>query len=103
MNRNRKYPWRESTLALPAGQWVTRGAIKVFEPAQPELSFIDAEPWPAIKLCQVCDAAHPKAEQCPTCLAWAERAAEQWAWEQARKANRDLIWQILDARKSVAA
>lgn len=103
MNRNRKYPWRESTLALPAGQWIQRGAIKVFEAAQTEFEFIDAEPWAPIKLCAVCDTAHPRTEPCPTCRAWAERDAELWSWERQRFANRHVIWTILDARKSVAA
>lgn len=88
--------------ALPPGRWVQRKGVHYFEPDQPALVF-DAEPWPAIKLCAVCDTAHRRDESCPTCLAWAERDAQLWAWRQARFANRHIIWTILDARKSVAA
>lgn len=103
MNSSRNHSLSESDAALPPGRWVTRGAIKVFEPHQPTLTYIDAEPWPLIKLCATCDTAHHQDQPCPTCLAWAERDAERWLWERQRRANRGCIWAILDARKSVAA
>lgn len=91
----------ESARALPPGRWVSRGAIKVFEPDQPTLEF--TANWPAIQLCAVCDTACATGEPCDNCLTWAARDAERHSWEQRRRANRGRIWAILDARKSVAA
>jgi hypothetical protein len=103
VKNNRNHSLVESARALAPGRWITRRGIKVYEFDQPALTFIDAEPWPAIKLCGTCDTAHPRDQSCPTCVAWAERAAERHLWEQRRRANRGQIWDILDARKSVAA
>lgn len=129
MNRNRKYPWRESTLALPAGRWILRGGVKHFQPAQPQLDFqcddmadnapeqdvwdtiaanlgstpSTPQPQPVITLCEDCGCALAPNERCPRCLVWALRAEELWSWERQRFANRHVIWTILDARESVAA
>ncbi len=129
MNRNRKYPWRESTIALPPGQWVTRGAIKVYQAAQPQLDFtavpdiadteIVQEVWDRIAanlttvavvhkpidraLCDDCGCLIAPAERCPRCLVWALKDEQQWEWARESRANRHIVWDILDARKSVAA
>lgn len=72
--------------ALPPGRWVRRGHVLVFEP---------------MKLCHC--GAPLVGPSCDTCLAWAERAAERHLWERQRRETRGRIWDILDARKSVAA
>lgn len=95
---------RESERALPPGRWVQRKGVQHFEPDQPPLIFID-EPsaWPTIQLCPVCDTTHEADLQCPACREWAQRAEELWSWERQRFANRHIVWDILDARKSVSA
>lgn len=127
MNSNGN-PWRESTLALPPGRWVNRKGIKVYESAQPELNFTDddistsvaeQDVWDTIAanlntvtpisepearaLCDDCGCLIKPSERCPRCLVWALKAEELWSWERQRFANRHIVWDILDARKSVAA
>lgn len=121
---------RESERALPPGRWVTKGAIKVYEPQQLALDFRDTpdiantsaeqQTWdtlalnliatppprtdrPERALCDDCGCLIAPAERCPRCLVWALKDEQQWEWAREREANRHVIWTILDARKSVAA
>ncbi|VXC07485.1 hypothetical protein AERO9AM_30611 [Aeromicrobium sp. 9AM] len=80
---------------LPPGQWLG-GLVKRFVPDQPELEFA-----PAPSHCY-CGALLIEGA-CDDCLTWAVKNARQWEWDQQRWANRHRVWQILDARKSVAA
>ncbi len=119
---------RESERALPPGRWVTRGAIKVYEPDQSAIVFHDDEiadnapeqdvwdtiafnlittppPEPPVtgELCDDCGCLLKPAERCPRCLVWALKDEQQWEQQRDRWARRHVIWDILDARKTVAA
>lgn len=91
-NTIRNHTLTESESRLPPGEWVVRRGVRVFVP---EL--------PAVRFATPCHCGDYHAGICETCLAWAERDAERHSWEQRRRANRDHIWAILDARKRVAA
>ena len=124
----RNHSLRESEAALPPGRWVTRGAIKVYEPDQSAIVFTDDDistnapeqgVWDTIAanlntitpisepetraLCDDCGCLIKPAERCPRCLVWALKDEELWSWGRQRFANRHIVWDILDARKSVAA
>lgn len=72
------------TPELTGGHWETRGLVRVWVRHE----------------CVVCGGFQAPGTSCRTCLTWAVKNARDAEWARIRWANRGVIWDVLDTRKT---